>query len=125
MKTSAPTNYLNEKHPEPVEEERIFMFLDMKSSTTIAENIGHTKYFKMLREYFSDLTDPIVKYRGEIYQYVGDEIVVSWKLSSEQDKSDCLKCFFEMKESLIKQSEKYQSSFGVIPTFKAGFHIVR
>ncbi len=27
-----------------------------------------------------------------------------------------------MKESLNNQSEKYQSKFGVLPTFKAGFH---
>ena len=46
------------------------MFLDMRSSTTIAENLGHVKYFEMLREYYSDLSDPIIKYSGEIYQYV-------------------------------------------------------
>jgi len=123
MKVSQTQDYLAVKHQKPIEEERIFMFLDMKSSTTIAENIGHAKYFEMLREYFSDISEPIIKYSGEIYQYVGDEIVVSWNVNSEQDKSDCLKCFFEMKESLLNQSEKYQTSFGFTPTFKAGFHV--
>ncbi|MDB5232198.1 MAG: adenylate cyclase, partial [Chitinophagaceae bacterium] len=73
-------NFFTGKYHSPKEEERIFMFLDMRSSTTIAESLGHVKYFEMLREYYFDLSDPIVKYSGEIYQYVGDEIIVSWKL---------------------------------------------
>jgi len=35
---------LTGKYNKPVEEERIFMFLDMKSSTTIAEKLGHEKF---------------------------------------------------------------------------------
>ena len=73
-------NFFTGKYHSPTEESRIFMFLDMKSSTTIAESLGHIRYFEMLQEYYSDLSDSIVKYSGEIYQYVGDEIVVSWTL---------------------------------------------
>ena len=75
------------------------MFLDMKSSTTIAGNLGHVKYFEMLREYYSVLSDPIVKYSGEIYQYVGDEIVVSWKLKRGLENNNCIQCFFALKEN--------------------------
>ena len=51
-------NFFTGKYHTPIEEERIYMFLDMKSSTTIAENLGHVKYFEMLREYYSDLSEP-------------------------------------------------------------------
>ena len=115
-------NFFVGKYHKPIQEERIFMFLDMKSSTTIAEKIGHVKYFEMLREYYSDLSDPIIQYYGEVYQYVGDEIIVSWKLKNGLQDNNCLKCFFAMKESIIDQSEKYQSKFGILPSFKAGFH---
>ena len=64
------TYFLIGKYHKPIQEDRIFMFLDMKSSTTIAEKIGHVKYFEMLREYYSDLSNPIVQYHGEVYQYV-------------------------------------------------------
>ena len=101
------------------------MFLDMKSSTTIAEKIGHVKYFEMLSEYYSDLSDPIIQYYGEVYQYVGDEIIVSWKLKNGLQDNNCLKCFFAMKESLRYRSEKYQSKFEILPSFKAGFHFGR
>jgi adenylate cyclase len=115
-------NFFIGKYHKPVQEERIFMFLDMKSSTTIAENIGHVKYFEMLTEYYADLSDPIIQHHGEVYQYVGDEIIVSWNLNDGIQESNCLKCFFSMKKSISDNSEKYLSKFGVLPTFKAGFH---
>ena len=115
-------NFLIGKYHKPIQEERIFMFLDMKSSTTIAEKIGHVKYFEMLREYYSDLADPIIQYSGEVYDYVGDEIIVSWKLNNGISDNNCLKCFFAMKQSINDHSGKYQSKFGILPAFKAGFH---
>ena len=42
-------NYLTGKYHQPVEEERIFMFLDMRSSTAFAETLGHVRYFEMLK----------------------------------------------------------------------------
>lgn len=115
-------NFFVGKYHKPIQEERIFMFLDMKSSTTIAEKLGHVKYFEMLKAYYADLSDPVIQYAGEIYQYVGDEIIVSWKLDSGLQNDNCLKCFFAMKASLQNQTEKYLSKFEVLPTFKAGFH---
>ncbi len=49
----------------------------MKDSTAIAEALGHVKYFEMLRDYCADLTDPIIEFGRETYQYVGDEVVVT------------------------------------------------
>lgn len=118
-------NFLLGRYHKPIIEDRIFMFLDMNSSTSIAEKIGHVKYFEMLRKYYADLTEPIIEYSGEIYQYVGDEIVVSWKPNSDQNNDNCIKCFFAMKDSLKNQSEKYISDFGVVPEFKAGIHYGR
>jgi adenylate cyclase len=76
----------------------------------------------MLREYYSDLSDPIINYSGEVYQYVGDEIIVSWKLKNGLLLNSCIQCFFSMKEALKKQAGKYNERFGLIPEFKAGFH---
>jgi len=115
-------NFFIGKYHTPTEEERIYMFLDMKSSTTIAEKLGHVKYFGMLREYYADLSEPIVRYSGEIYQYVGDEVVVTWKLKNGLRDNNCIECFYAMKQSLISNVAKYSEAFGVVPSFKAGFH---
>jgi adenylate cyclase len=116
------SNFFLGKYHHPVEEERVFMFLDMKSSTTIAENLGHVRYFEMLKEYFFDLSVAVIDYAGTIYQYAGDEMIVSWKLKDGLRNNNCIECFFAMKRALRKQEEKYNSNFGILPAFKAGLH---
>ncbi|HMS65266.1 MAG TPA: adenylate/guanylate cyclase domain-containing protein, partial [Ignavibacteria bacterium] len=115
-------NFFTGKYHTPKVEERIFMFLDMKSSTTIAEKLGHVKYFEMLKEYYSDLSDPIVMHSGKIYQYAGDEVIVSWMLDKGTEENKCINCFFALKNEIRNLSEKYRQKFGVIPEFKAGIH---
>lgn len=115
-------NFFLGKYHHPLEEERIFMFVDMKSSTTIAENLGHVKYFKMLKDYFFDLSGAVIDHNGSIYQYAGDEMIISWKLKDGLDNNNCVECFFTMKFALEKRTEKYNSKFGFLPSFKAGVH---
>jgi class 3 adenylate cyclase len=116
-------NFFTGKYHTPAAEERIYMFLDMKSSTTIAEQLGHVRYFEMLQEYYYDLSDPIIRHSGEIYQYVGDEVIVSWKSKAGLQNNNCLQCFFDIKESIRKQSGQYLEKYHVVPEFKAGLHV--
>ncbi len=115
-------DFLTGKYHKPIQEARIFMFLDMKSSTTIAENLGHVKYFKLLNAYYAAMGSAIVDSLGEIYQYVGDEIVVSWPLQKGLKNYNCICCFFRIKEQFKKRAKKFERDFGIVPTFKAGFH---
>ncbi len=115
-------DYLTGRYSKPHQEMRIFMFLDMRSSTTIAEQLGHVKYFQLLNELFTDITDPIVYARGEIYQYVGDEISVSWPLRRGVRKQRCVRCFLNIRAKLDKRAKHYEARYGLVPTFKAGFH---
>lgn len=78
----------------PKSEERIFMFLDLRASTKTAEHMSEEAYFNYIRDFFMDTTDPILETKGEIYQYVGDEIVVSWKMKNGLEQANALRCFF-------------------------------
>ena len=82
------------KYYSPKEELRVFMFLDLKSSTSIAENLGHQQYYHFLNDFYALISDPIINRSGEIYQYVGDEIVVSWTTERAIKNMNCLFCFF-------------------------------
>ncbi|MGI8598384.1 MAG: adenylate/guanylate cyclase domain-containing protein [Chitinophagaceae bacterium] len=105
----------------PKKENRIFIFLDINESTTIAEELGHEQYFLMLRRFFSDITMPVLANDGDIYQYVGDEIVVSWK-NTPENKLKSLK-FIRNTFFLIERfSKTYEERFGYVPRFKAGVH---
>ena len=98
------------------------MFLDMKSSTTIAEQLGHVEYFRLLNKYYADISDAIIQTAGEVYQYAGDEIIVSWDLKNGLANNNCIRCFFLIKKTFKKVSESYIKRFGLTPEFKAGFH---
>ena len=57
-----------------------------------------------------------------MYQYVGDEIVITWKLKKGLAQNYCVRCFFDMKKALEKKSELYKRRYGLVPEFKAGMH---
>ena len=110
------------KYHKPREEERIFMFLDMKSSTTIAEQLGHVRFYTLLNELFHEISQPVLQTKAEIYQYVGDEVVLTWEMEHGLRNSNCLNTFFMFQDGLLKNSENYFKNFGVKPEFKAGLH---
>lgn len=115
-------NHLGKYHT-PKQEKRIFMFLDMKSSTTIAEQIGHERYFQLLKTYYADMTNAILETSGEVYQYVGDEIVVTWTEKKGIDRNNCINCFIKISNAITKNKDYYIEQFGLVPEFKAGYHI--
>lgn len=115
-------NILRGKYNTPKEESRIFMFLDLNSSTTIAEKLGAKKYHAFLKDIFTDITNPILDNKGEIYQYVGDEVIVAWKYDDGIQNSKCVQCFFDIKYHLQQLNNKYIGQYGIAPAFKAGIH---
>jgi adenylate cyclase len=98
------------------------MFLDMKASTTLAEQLGEATYFNLLKDCFADMTGPILDNAGEIYQYVGDEIIVCWPVDKGLEQGRCVRTFFAIKQQLQRRAAYYEEHYGVQAVFKAGFH---
>ena len=111
------------KYHRPKTETRIFMFLDLKGSTAIAERLGHEEFFRLIQECFRDLTDGAILCNVEIYQYVGDEAILTWTLDRGLEDCNCLRVFFEFKQSLLDRADFYKEQFGVLPVFKAGANL--
>lgn len=106
----------------PKEEVRIFMFLDLDSSTTIAEKLGHIQFFNLLNDFFQDITNDIILHKGDIVDYVGDEIIISWDLEKGLEEGYCIQCFYALEEKIESLQEVYEKKYGLKPTFKAGMH---
>lgn len=106
----------------PKEEYRIFMFVDLNSSTTIAEKLGHFAYSSFLKDCFYDLA-VVHDYNAGIYQYVGDEAVLTWERSKMKNILDCVDAFWAFSDELEKRSAYYQNNYGIVPEFKAGMSI--
>ena len=105
---------------QPREVHRVFMFVDLKSSTSIAEKLTNKVYSAFVKDYFFDISDAIIMFNGEIYQYVGDEIIVVWPIG--KPNSNCIDSFFKMVEIIDGKRNNYLQKYGVVPEFKAGIH---
>ncbi len=115
-------SFIRGRYHTPREENRIFMFVDLASSTTIAEKLSIRKYHDLLHNFYADITNAIIYNKGEIYQYVGDKIIISWKIETGIIENQCLKCYFDMRKTIAGFKEKYESRYGLVPDFKAGLH---
>jgi len=103
------------------QEKKVFMFLDMQSSTTIAEKIGHAAFSRFIQDCFYDLSGSVTKYNGEIYKYIGDEAIITWDYERAKN-GDPLYLFFHFNKTLKSRSDYYIKNYGAIPFFKAGLN---
>ena len=106
----------------PKEENRLFMFLDLKSSTSIAEKLGHIKYSQLIQDCFLDL-EVVFKYKAEVYQYVGDEVVLTWTIEKGVLNTNGISAFFEYKRRLRSRADYYKKNYQLVPEFKAGLNV--
>jgi adenylate cyclase len=115
-------NMLLGTYKKPKEEVRILMFLDLKDSTRIAEELGHKRYSQFIQDCFRDLNSVLKKHEAEVYQYVGDEAVLSWTTKKGFRKNNAVHLFFAFSDTLSKHKSKYLQLYGTVPEFKAGLH---
>ncbi|MEL6843832.1 MAG: adenylate/guanylate cyclase domain-containing protein, partial [Bacteroidota bacterium] len=87
------------------------------------EKLGHVLYSQLLQDCFFDLTDAVMKHQAEIYQYVGDEVVLSWEMTSGLDKANCLHAYFSFMDTIEERKNYYAEKYGIVPVFKAGVNL--
>lgn len=116
-------NLILGNYHKPLQEDRIFMFLDLKSSTQIAENLGHVRFSQLIQDCFRDLTDAAIQRQVEIYQYVGDQVILSWKITAGLHNANCVEVFFDFTKSIQVNKDMYQKKYDVVPEFKAGLNL--
>jgi len=106
----------------PVSEERVFMFLDLTDSTPIAERLGAFRFTDFKNDFFHDVAGPVLATRGQIFQYVGDEVVISWSLRTATRNANCLRLFMLVEKAVEARRTWYESRYGVVPQVKAACH---
>jgi adenylate cyclase len=116
-------NLLLGKYHNPRVESRIFMFLDMKDSTTHAEKLGHVLFSSLIQDSMNDLTKAITEHKVEVYQYVGDEAVLTWSPKNGLENANCLNAYFTFSQTLSSRHAYYENKYGFVPFFKAGVHL--
>lgn len=110
------------RYRQPVPEDHIFMFLDLAGSTALAERLGDVGVQRLITRFFFDISEPIAEYGGQIHQYVGDEMVVTWRLRNGKLNRRAVECCFAIEALVRGKAEEYEREFGVIPGYRIGLH---
>ena len=103
-------------------EERALLFIDMRSSTAIAERLGELRFLTLLNRFIFDLSLPIVERGGEIHKYVGDEVIATWRLAPGINDAACVGACFAALDRLRAHARAYEAEFGLVADFRAGLH---
>ena len=61
--------------------------------------------------------------RGEIHQYVGDEVVVTWTEAEGAADARPLHCFFLMEAALRQEKDQFTREFAAEPGLRAALHL--
>ena len=106
----------------PEQQQRIVLFADLVNSTSVAERLSPVMSSKFIRDFFSDISEAILAWGGQVYQYLGDGVIITWPLKNGKDDVRSLNCYFEMSRILSKRRAHYQSAYGEVPHIRAGIH---
>lgn len=114
--------FITGRHHHPQEEERIFLFLDITGSTRLAERIGNLRFHEFLNRFFFETTEAILETKGQVYRYVGDEVIVTWPRRRGIEHANCLRCAALMTERIHKRAAEFEREYGCAPHFRIAIH---
>jgi adenylate cyclase len=115
-------NLLTGRYARPRQEIRVFLLIDMKDSTGLAERLGPIRFHKLLNDFFDDVADAALETSAEIHKYVGDEAILTWPAERTPLSSDVLACAFIARDFIAADREHYRREYGVDPDFRAALH---
>jgi adenylate cyclase len=110
------------KYHQPSEEDRTFIFIDLQSSTALAEKLGHVQYSLFIDRCFQVLTGCIYEFNASLYQFVGDEAVLSWKTAAAKKTLAPVHLYYAFTSKLEAERKNFMNQFDEEPHFKAAIH---
>jgi adenylate cyclase len=116
-------NLILGRYHRPREEVRIFLLIDLRDSTQIAERLGNLRYHAFLSRFIADVTARVMSYHGEVHRYVGDEVILTWTAKEGLRDARCVRTVFAIADTLEAAGTAYEADFGVVPRFWAGLHM--
>jgi adenylate cyclase len=115
-------NFITGRYHVPVEENRFVLFVDIAGSTGLAERLGGIGIHRFLDRTFRLLTVAVVDYRGEVLNYVGDEVIVTWPERAGAIDGRPLRCFVAMRDELLRAASQFEHEFGASPRIRGSLH---
>ena len=110
------------RYHRPRTEERFFLFVDVVGSTPVAERMGPLAVHRYLDRVFQVASDPVDAQYGEVHQYVGDEMVITWTVAEGRAEARPLACLFAIETALAAAASAFEREFGTVPKIRAALH---
>ncbi len=116
-------NFILGKYNRPVRENRIFLFLDLEGSTPLSLKLGDIGVQRIVSQFFFDIAEPVMEFGGETHRYVGDQVIVTWPLTSDpQLNRRCIECCFAIAATIEAAKPQYLEKYGGALGFRIGLH---
>ncbi len=106
----------------PREEQRIVTFIDLVESTGIAERLGSVRFYALLSDVFTCLSEVVAGFGGEVHRYVGDALIATWPLGTCQENARAIRALFVCCEALESAAPDLLRRHGHVPEFRASLH---
>lgn len=113
---------LTGRYRKPIQEERVFLFIDLAGSTSYAERYGDLRMQEYLGKLFATIADPVLRHRGSIDDYVGDAAVITWPFDRATSNAACVHCVFDILEVIDADAHRWEREFGEVPRLRAALH---
>ena len=113
---------LTGRYHRPVEERRIFLFLDLVGSTAYARQHGDLRAQEFLGAIFAAIAAPIERHGGTIEDYIGDMAMITWPEAKGLRDARCICCVFAIQHVFAEQDAEWRQRYGQVPEFRAALH---
>ncbi|MBP1882736.1 adenylate/guanylate cyclase domain-containing protein [Sinorhizobium mexicanum] len=113
---------LTGRYRKPVQEERVFLFVDLAGSTSFAERFGDLRTQEYLGRLFATMADPVLRYGGSIDDYVGDAAVITWPFDRATADAACIRCAVDILDRIEAEAHRWRKDYGEVPRLRAALH---
>ena len=115
-------NFVAGRYHHPREERRAVLFIDLEGSTAAAERIGPVRFMELLDRFVTDVDAAAEGSGGHIHRYVGDEVILTWRLDRDADVTAAVRTVTRLAARIGAAAPRYQADFGAVPRFRAALH---
>lgn len=110
------------RYRNPVEEERVFLFIDLVDSVSYAEARGDRETLKLLAALYAMMDPHVRRHGGAVDDYIGDAAMITWPLEKGLKRAACIHCIFDILADIARHEARWQRRHGRVPRLRAALH---
>ena len=103
------------------QEEKIFLFIDLRSSTALAECLTPVKFYDLLNDFLFVVEQCCQYYGGQIYKYLGDGVIAVWPAKPDNFPR-AVNAMKDIETEIAEQNQAFRSKYGQALELTAGLH---